>query len=363
VDFGGVRKGGVAFDAEFSGQGKEVDFAKRTGPVEAEFQGGKDVDFGAARGSAAFDAEFAGGSKEVDFAAKRVGPVEAEFVNEGKNVDFGAARGGGGAFEADFVKKNDGDERDMNNMRSGAKVSEMVRPGGGADLDFGGARKGMMMNDARSGGEEVPPATNMDWGARKGPLDAAPVRRPQAARDFGAARQTGGGGMSNSTDGPADSAPMGPGARPNGMGGERSPEANGGPPDAPAGRDWGRARRTQPLPTRGRDGHGRKDSGEVRGVTNQMERVRLNGDARSTPAQNGNAARNDSSDGDWTTVRAAPRPSRGRGGPAVHGRGGGGWPARMVPASASKSAGGVAAGKESSPAAVPAVESAATVTE
>lgn len=325
VDFGGARSGSAAFDAEFAGAGKEVDFAKRTGPVDAEFADAKNVDFGAARGNAAFDAEFQGAGKEINFAAKRAGPVDAEFASQQKDVDFRSARGGGGAFEADFGSGNAGSERDMNNMRAGSKVSEMARQTSGGDFDFGGARKSVM-SDARAGSSDVPPAANRDWSARKGPLDAHPARQPQGARDFGAARRNGSDTL-NSVEPVSDTTAKVNGARESI---NPSPSDSAAPP--PKERDWGRARRTQPLPTQGRD-MSKRDQRDVTGLTAGMTRAQVSGDSQSMPASRNlskpESREDDSSD--WTTVRSAPRPSHGRGSAPFRGRGGSGnRPAHLV---------------------------------
>lgn len=324
VDFGDARGGGAAFDAEFEGSQKEVDFAKRSGPTEAEFSGAKNVDFSAARGSAAFDAEFAGDAKEFDFASKRSGPVEAEFANQQKDVDFGSARGGSGAFEAEFAGNNGGGDRDLNNMRGGAKALEMARTNGGNDLDFGGARKGVLSSGRMGNSESSTANNNMDWGARKGPLDALPPRRPDAARDFGSTRQ----GVSDApTSSPEPSAKSS--ANSNGhMESSRSSGASGASDSvsAPAkDRDWGRARRTQPLPSQGREAareQGDKDGVGSR-ITRGLERVRVADESRSS-APPGSGLKSQSLSGgdeDWTTVRAATRPSRGSGGPPFRARG------------------------------------------
>lgn len=316
VDFGGARGGSAAFDAEFGGSGKEVDFAKRAGPMEAAFADSKTVDFGAARGSAAFDAEFAGSAKEIDFSSKRSGPVEAEFANRQKEVDFGSARGGSGAFDADFASSNAGaGERDMNNMRAGARASEMTRPNGSNDLNFGGARKGtvtagrMSSNDGSAGS-----VSNMDWSARKGPIDAMPSRRPDAARDFGSSRQPGTGNPS----GPSESSTK---SMPNLQ--ESSESGRGSNSTLPAKeRDWGRARRTQPLPAQSRGTIPESADKDRTGsnVTRALERTRIADEGRSSSSRS-DGAKASGGDAEWTTVRSSLRSSRGGGGAPPRSRG------------------------------------------
>jgi hypothetical protein len=354
VDFGGARRGSAAFDAEFAGGGREVDFAKRTGPMEAEFPHDKDVDFGAARGSAAFDAEFANVAKEVDFG-RRAGPVEAQFGGAGKEVDFGTARGSA-AFDAEFAGRTGGGgvERDMGSMRSSAVPLEGAAPQEAAGLDFGGARKMPLRGEGGGGGGGgvAPGSADVDWGARKGPLDAAPPPRAQDARDFVAAREK------NPAPAPparSEAAPVTSGRQ------ERSAVAGSGVGgvngEAPKERDWGRARRTQPLNPRGHrgGGGGGGGGGGDAGVANGMARLSVGDGVPSPAAKRGTGAATSPvvgkasdagnvADGDWTTVRTAPRPTRGRGGFHNSSRGGGGGrPARLVPATGTSFSAGAAA--------------------
>lgn len=319
VDFGGARRGSAAFDAEFEGSGRDVDFAKRTGPTEAEFSESKHVDFGTARGSAAFDAEFSGTAKEIDFSSKRSGPVEAEFSNRQKHVDFGSVRGGSGAFDAEFAGRNiGGGERDMNNMRGGSKASEMARPNGSNDLNFGDVRKGTVSTGrviSSEGGAGV--SNGMTWGARKGPIDASSSGRRDGARDFGSTRQPVSGNPSGSSDASAKSIS-------NVKVFTESGRASGSSDSAlpVKERDWGQARRTQRLPGEGRDGTSGSVDKERAGysVTRGLERTRISDESRSTSPPN-SGTKGDGSDEEWTTVRSSLRSSRGGGGAPPRSRG------------------------------------------
>lgn len=313
-DWNGMRRGPVesSFAGPGAGPGVDRDWGARKGPIEAELGTARvinDDNWGSARGNAV-EAEFREGAKDRDWG-KRKGPVEAEAAAEPtREADWTAPRKG--PVESEFATP-EAAERDWG-QRKGPVEAALAKPVEDADWT---ARKGPV--DAEIP-EKKPDVDERDWSARRGPVEKEVETAQKAVRDidFGDVRRgaklqelekklekKGSVVAKEEQDKPEKEERWRRDT--SGVVGRRGPvEARRGPAEArerPAStghdgapkveRDWGAARRTQPM--RAMPRQNRSSTGRVSDVSETSDTTQVD-------AQEATAGKEVE---DWTTVRSA----------------------------------------------------------
>lgn len=337
----GIRRGPV--DAEFAGgdAGGERDWSMRKGPVEAEggpAAGIDDASWGAAR-RGPVDAEFPGEDVAERDWTQRKGPVEAEgsALGAGADVNWGDARKR--PVDAEFSgASGDGAERDWTQRKGPVEAETSGASGAAMEQDWTGARKGPLDTDVDSAKKAMRDLdfSDMRRGAKLQELEAKPSSTGANAVSVESRPDADGGKWRREVQAAA-TAPTTVPQRESWSGARRGPLApvevdtkrRSAPlpraPVQPAGpeasqgdaRDWGAARRTQPLRT-------------------QPRQARATSMATGRQSNDTSGAAKGAVDDDWTTVRSAATQrrapvssfrrgantgSRGRGGDSVSSRG------------------------------------------
>lgn len=296
-DWNGIRRGPV--ESAFEGASGERDWGTRKGPVEADLGKARvinDDNWGSARGNAV-EAEFkdSAPAKDRDWGVRK-GPVEAETAEAAQEADWTARKG---PVESEFATQEA--SRDWT-QRKGPVEAVAAKA---EDADWG-ARKGPVEAEVPEKKQEV---AERDWSARRGPVETEVEAAQKAVRDidFGDVRR--GARLQEMEEkeasakkdlprrpatadrwrrdsmGAARTGPFEPRERPASTGHDATPKPE---------RDWGAARRTQPVPQMSRPNRG--STGRLSNASDGVEISR--GSSREVVAED--------KDDEWTTVRSAP---------------------------------------------------------
>lgn len=291
-DWNGMRRGPV--ESAFDSAPAERNWGARRGPVEADLGKARavsDDNWGSARGNAV-EAEFPDAQKERDWGVRK-GPVEADLPESAKEADWTARKG---PVESEFAIPEA--ERDWT-QRKGPIEAVASKPVEDADWT---SRKGPVEAEVPDSKPEV---TEPDWKARRGPIETEVATAQKAVRDidFGDMRRGARLQELEKKDQPTPTKPereerwRRDSARVVGRRGpvetRERPASTGHDAAAKDERDWGAARRTQPV---------RAISRTNRSITGRVSDVSETSDTPQADAQDSNA---NEKDDDWTTVRSA----------------------------------------------------------
>lgn len=315
-DWNGMRRGPVesSFGGPGTGPGVERDWGARKGPIEAEVGSARvinDDNWGSARGNAV-EAAFPEAAKDSDWG-KRKGPVEAKGAELTREKDWTAPRKG--PVESEFAIP-EATEPDWG-QRKGPVEATLAKPV--EDTDWT-ARKGPVDAEVP---EKKPDVAERDWSARRGPVEKEVETAQKAVRDidFGDMRRGAKLQELEKKESVAAKVEQDKPVRDErwrrdtaGVVGRRGPvEARMGPVEGRRGpvevrerpastghdgtpkmeRDWGAARRTQPM--RAIPRQNRASTGRVSDVTETSDTAQID-------AQDANTGIDED---DWTTVRNA----------------------------------------------------------
>lgn len=250
----------MTVEAEFPSQQPERDWAVRRGPVEAQTVVGE-VDWTARKEP--IETEFSQEQVERDWTQRKA-PIETEVPAKQVEIDWEGVRRG--PLESKDVEEPTSVDRDWSVKRAPVDADVEAVQKGVREIDFGEMRRGSRLQEVGKSGREIAVEAHGEGDAvRKQPLGRDSWRRE-------------GGGVSARRDRPFRERPASTGHDSAAV----APE-----------RDWGAARRTQPLKER-EPRPSRLNGGRVSDVSESSDVTQMDGDA------NGN---NDDDD-DWTTVRS-----------------------------------------------------------